>query len=110
MTDLPDTIRLRGAGGAVLIFDWPLAPAFADQVARGQLTPADDDARRLLTVPSGEDGDAAPVAVVGEPPRAGPDATREAWAAFAAAHGIDVDGLTRDQIIGYLAGQGVIDE
>lgn len=46
-----------------------------------------------------------------EPPRAGKGSSRDAWALFAANHGVQVgDDDTRDDIIAALADAGVIDE
>jgi hypothetical protein len=54
--------------------------------------------------------DEATDAVV-EPPRAGKGSSRDAWALFAANHGVQVeDDDTRDDIIAALADAGVIDE
>lgn len=55
-----------------------------------------------------DDGDAdADGDEVAVPPQHGPGSGRAKWAAYAEAHDLDVDGLTKDEIIAALEEEGV---
>lgn len=57
--------------------------------------------------PSRPPGDITPA----EPPRAGKGSGRDAWAAFAALHGVEVpEDASREDIVGALADRGVIEK
>jgi hypothetical protein len=107
------TIRLEGEGGVVHTFDWPLRETYVDQVKLGKLLPADDAAREFLATVDGAPPAATPADVerpLSEPPRGGPGATRDAWAAYAYAHDVDVDDdMSRDDIIVACDDAGVVD-
>jgi hypothetical protein len=69
-----------------------------------------EQARTAFEQPPTESTDGPQEALV-EPPRSGKGSSKESWAAFAAAHGVQVeDEDTRDDIIAALAEAGVIDE
>lgn len=58
-------------------------------------------------VPVGDEDGGTPAPVVAPPPKAGPGATRAAWAAWAEQQGVTVpEGATRDEIIGLTEGHG----
>lgn len=42
------SVRLRGGGGSLFIFDLPLHPSIEGQVRRGELVPVDDASRKLV--------------------------------------------------------------
>ena len=103
------TVRLRGEGGAVWAFDLPLGKELQKKVDKGQLQPADDDARQLLAPfevveePKDSDGgtdDGPGTGNVGEDPsRPAETAAKPEWVAYARSRGIDTDGLTKPKLV-----------
>jgi hypothetical protein len=67
-------------------------------------------AEKAITNPKAwADAPAGPAMGDGEPPRAGRGSGRDAWAAYAANHGVDVpEDMTRDDIIAELERRGVV--
>lgn len=99
------TVNLKGEGGVVWTLDLPLSPNLAKQLEKGQLKPADDDARRLFA--SQEDATEAmdPDGGTGDGPSGGEDdrpaanAKKATWVSYAQARGIDTEGLTKNQLV-----------
>lgn len=104
----PDTVELRGEGGASWRFRLPLKPAYKDQVLKGKLMAADAESAKTLAgsgvfnVEAQASGEAvgegsteeAATAPTGMPPKVGKGSGRDAWNAYAESIGIDASELS----------------
>lgn len=93
---MPETIHVRGEGGAVLAMDLPLPEGIADRYAAGLLPRVHSDGTPWYAPPVPSAGSALTQGTV---PRPATVATKPAWVAWAlAVHGLDqaeAEGMTK---------------
>lgn len=101
--------RPRAFGPGEHLPDWAAKQITNPKVWEGELPPHLNEAGEV------QDRVAPPVQVPPEaqppePPRSGKGSGREAWVAYAAVHGVEVDeGASREDIVELLAGRGLIE-
>lgn len=98
--------RNRAFGPGEELPDWAVTQITNPDVWEGELPPhlnAEGEAQPVVAQP--QTGAAA-----SEPPRSGKGSGRDAWAAYAASHGVEVgDDVSRDDIMAALSERGVIE-
>lgn len=99
--------RTRAFGPGEDLPDWAAGQITNPDVWEGELPPhLDENGEPQPRVAAS----AAPPAQLQEPPRAGKGSGREAWAAYAAQHGVEVDNdASRDDIVAHLVERGLIE-
>ena len=86
------TVELVGEGGVRWTFSLPLSEVYADQLAKGMLSPVDMD-------PADLEVEAEEAPSIEAPPKVGPGSGRDEWAKYADSLGIDTSGMGRAEII-----------
>ncbi|MFD0405015.1 hypothetical protein [Kitasatospora sp. NPDC127116] len=91
---MPDTIHVRGEGGAVIAMDLPLHEAIAHRLATGQLQRVSEDGS-----PYTEGDDDVPSTPTKQPAKTDPKALWVGWAVAQGADPDEADGMTKNDLI-----------